>query len=62
MHILPLGGCDLVLGAQWLKTLGPVTFDYEKLNFSYKSGDEVVLMQGRGSSSYSQNDHCRGIE
>ncbi|KAI5328451.1 hypothetical protein L3X38_027848 [Prunus dulcis] len=31
MFALPLGGCDIVLGVQWLRTLGPILWDFERL-------------------------------
>ena len=31
MFSLPLGGCDVVLGSQWLPTLGPILWDFAKL-------------------------------
>lgn len=24
MYVIPLGGCDMVLGIQWIITLGPI--------------------------------------
>ncbi|KAL5731844.1 hypothetical protein ACHQM5_004534 [Ranunculus cassubicifolius] len=38
VRILPLGGCDLVLGVQWLKAIGPVLMDFSllQLQFTYK--------------------------
>ena len=29
--LLPLGGCDLVLGVQWLSTLGVIKLDFKHL-------------------------------
>lgn len=29
--LIPLKGCDMVLGVQWLETLGPIVSDYKKL-------------------------------
>ncbi|PNX65654.1 hypothetical protein L195_g054648, partial [Trifolium pratense] len=31
LYVLPLSGAELVLGVQWLKTLGPIVTDYDKL-------------------------------
>ena len=31
MFALPLGGCDVVLGAQWLHALGPILWDFAEL-------------------------------
>ena len=31
MFSLPLGRCDVVLGAQWLRTLGPILWDFAEL-------------------------------
>ena len=31
MFSLPLGGCDVVLGTQWLHTLGPILWDFVEL-------------------------------
>lgn len=37
--ILPLGGCEMVLGIQWLATLGDVLWDFKnlKMAFTYHS-------------------------
>ena len=31
MFVMPLGGCDVILGTQWLCTLGPILWDFAKL-------------------------------
>ena len=28
---MPLGGCDVILGTQWLRTLGPILWDFVEL-------------------------------
>ena len=30
MFSMPLGGCDVILGTQWLHTLGPILWDFSK--------------------------------
>lgn len=38
LYVLQLGGCDVVLGAQWLRTLGPILWDFEKLKMEFTLG------------------------
>lgn len=45
-HILPLCGVDVVLGVQWLKTLGPVLTDYTSLNMKFIAGGKLVELHG----------------
>lgn len=48
-YILPLEGYDVVLGTQWLSTLGPIEWDFSKMEMTFKvNGKEVTL---RGLSS-----------
>jgi len=35
-YILLVTTCQLVLGVQWLETLGPIEMDFKKLTMSYK--------------------------
>ncbi|KAK2987947.1 hypothetical protein RJ640_003425 [Escallonia rubra] len=46
LYLLPLEGCDAVLGAQWLSTLGPITWDFSKLEMSFKVNGKEVMLQG----------------
>ncbi|GAU26218.1 hypothetical protein TSUD_354400 [Trifolium subterraneum] len=44
LFVLPISGAELVLGIQWLKTLGPIITDYDKLTMSFcKEGQQVHL-------------------
>ena len=45
-HVLPICGADLVLGVQWLKTLGPVLTDYTTLTMKFMAADHLVELQG----------------
>lgn len=47
VKILPLGGCDMVLGVQWLRKIGPTTFNYEDLTLKFKYWDEMLELQGK---------------
>ncbi|XP_026384082.1 uncharacterized protein LOC113279619 [Papaver somniferum] len=45
-YVLPLGGCDVVLGAQWLETLGPITWDFRHLTMDFKRDGERIRLEG----------------
>ncbi|XP_061343150.1 uncharacterized protein LOC133289269 [Gastrolobium bilobum] len=42
---------DLVLGVQWLKTLGPILTDYDHLTMKFVKGGQIVTMQGNSAFS-----------
>ena len=44
--MLPLGGCDVVFGTQWLSTLGVINWDFMNLSMEFKYGDQQVMLQG----------------
>jgi hypothetical protein len=35
MFSISMGGCDIVLGVEWIHTLGPITMDYQELYMSF---------------------------
>ena len=37
-YILPMAACQVVLGVQWLETLGSIESDYKALTMSFKLG------------------------
>jgi hypothetical protein len=45
-YILTLGGCDLVLGIQWLRTLGPIIWDLLKLTMTFSWKGEHIFFTG----------------
>lgn len=48
--LLPLGGCDVVVGMQWLQTLGPVLWNFKKLTMSFQVDSKTVKLKGMTSS------------
>lgn len=45
MYLLPISGLDLILGANWLKTIGPHVADYASLNWKFLHNDKFVTPQ-----------------
>ncbi|GJR54706.1 retrovirus-related pol polyprotein from transposon 17.6 [Tanacetum coccineum] len=35
-YVLPVAACPIVLGVQWLETIGPITMDYKQLTMSFE--------------------------
>lgn len=46
-----LGGCDVVLGVSWLSTLGPILWDFLKLNISFDYNGRAILLHGLQSTT-----------
>ena len=46
MMIIPLGNCDMVLGVQWLSILGPITWDFMKLEMQFRYLNKRVVLHG----------------
>ncbi|KAI5394606.1 hypothetical protein KIW84_061301 [Lathyrus oleraceus] len=46
VYLLPITGADLVLGAPWLKTLGPHIADYNALSIKFYVKDTFVTLFG----------------
>ena len=45
-YILPMAACQVVLGVQWLETLGPIETDYRQLTMSFKEGEVTQTLHG----------------
>ena len=44
-----LGGFDLILGVDYLRTLGPILWDFEDLCMAFTHGGRRILWKGIGS-------------
>ncbi|CAJ2630725.1 unnamed protein product [Trifolium pratense] len=50
LYVLGLRGADVVLGAQWLKQLGPVLMDYNNLTMKFFHNNACVELKGDPAS------------
>jgi hypothetical protein len=46
MFSIDMGGCDIVLGAKWLRTLGPILMDFKELTMQFDQEDQEYKFQG----------------
>lgn len=46
LHVLPICGANVVIGVQWLKTLGPILIDYNALSMKFFHEGHLVEFQG----------------
>ena len=44
--LIPLGGCDLVLGIQWLATLGTITWNFKNLKMEFQLNGRHYVLRG----------------
>jgi hypothetical protein len=47
-YIITLDSCDVVLGCEWLRTLGPIVCDFAKLSMTFWLHDHRVHWTGIG--------------
>eukprot|EP00253_Pinus_taeda_P011630 PITA_11630 len=46
MFSIHMGGCDIVLNADWLRTLGPITMDFQELYMIFKQNNYTHTLRG----------------
>jgi len=52
LYVLPLGDYELVLGCQWLKTLGPILWDFDLRSMAFwRDGHQVRWVGAEDTSS-----------
>ena len=47
--LLPLGNCDMVLGVQWLETLGEIKWDFKQLRMEFEVNGKKHILRGGNS-------------
>jgi hypothetical protein len=50
-YVLSLDGFDVTLGVQWLRTLGPILWDFEKLTMAFRYQGRTLHWTGVGSTT-----------
>nr|GEY71133.1 hypothetical protein [Tanacetum cinerariifolium] len=45
----PLGGCDMVLGVQWLSTLGDINCNFKNLTMKFNYQGKKIMLRGSQS-------------
>jgi hypothetical protein len=59
MFSIEMGGCDIVLGVEWLHTLGPITMDFKDLYMSFQQDGHHYTFQGIMTGSLKiVSSHC----
>ncbi|XP_073152993.1 uncharacterized protein [Henckelia pumila] len=61
LYVLPILGLDVVLGMQWLRTLGPCLHDHEALTMEFSWNNQKICLNGNQISkpdSVSYNQLC----
>lgn len=48
--LLPLGGCELVLGVQWLSTLDTIKWNFKELTMKFLFNGKKVILRGTNQS------------
>jgi hypothetical protein len=55
-YLSPLGGCDVVLGVELLRTLGPVLWDFFSLTMQFGQGSNLTLFKGLNPTGLTMKD------
>jgi hypothetical protein len=63
MFSIDMGGCDIVLGVEWLRTLGPILMDFKELTMQFQQEGQKYQFQGLtvGSPEIISSHHMENI-
>jgi hypothetical protein len=59
MFAIDMGGCDIVLGVEWIRTLGPILMDFKELTMKFDQEGHQYKFQGITTSSLEINSSRR---
>ena len=46
LRLLKLGGCDVVLGVDWMKNVSPIYFDFNKMEETFEKEGRKMTLRG----------------
>ena len=46
MFAIDMSGCDIVLGVEWIHTLGPITMEFQELYMIFVKDSHTYMLQG----------------
>jgi hypothetical protein len=55
-YLIPLAGCDVVLGVAWLRTLGPILWDFTLMTMAFEQDRQSIILQGLAPSGFTLED------
>jgi hypothetical protein len=63
MFSIDMGGCDIVLGVEWIQTLGPILMDFKELTMQFEHEEKKYQLQGIivGSPEIISSHHMENI-
>ena len=51
LRLLKLGGCDVVLGVDWMKGVGPISFNFNKMEVTFEKDGKKKTLTGSQEST-----------
>lgn len=61
MIVVALASCEMILGVQWLTTLGPILWDFEKLRMEFKYNGKKQVLRGSNKTTVEWME-CKGLK